>query len=80
VRINSPELLNDLVTFFWSEPIAVVTQVSDDEVDVSLLGSYRADAAEMELYRRLRAWEAACSTRGVHLEIFDPLTGTVTPR
>lgn len=80
VRINSPELLEDLVTFFWGEPNAVVEQVSDDEIEVSLLGSYRLEAVRVELDLRLRAWEAACRTRGIRLEILDPATVTVAPR
>jgi len=43
------------------------------EVRVSLLGSYHADAMRLELYLRLRAWEAAQRARGleVHLELED---------
>ncbi len=57
--------------FLQAEPNAVVEQVSEDEVEVSLLGSYQEDALRMELYLRLRAWEAAHRASGVHVEIID---------
>ena len=69
IRISSPELIDELLAFLRAEPSAVVEQVSDDEVEVSLLGSYREDAARMELYLRLRAWEATRHAGGVRVEI-----------
>ena len=36
----------------------------DDEVEVSLVGSYNADAMRMELYLRVRAWEAGRRAAG----------------
>ena len=44
-----------------------------NEVRVSLLGSYRDDAMRLELYLRLRAWEAAQRANGseVRLELAD---------
>jgi hypothetical protein len=47
----------------------VVEQVSETEVEVSLLGSYQEDALRMELYLRLRAWEVAHHTSGVRVDI-----------
>ncbi|HET7354714.1 MAG TPA: hypothetical protein VFJ11_11800 [Gaiellaceae bacterium] len=49
----------------------MVEQLSDDEIEVTLLGSYQEDALRMELYLRLRAWEAAHHASGVHVEIID---------
>jgi hypothetical protein len=69
IRISSAELLDELLEFLRAEPGAVVEQLSNDEVEVTLLGSYHEDALRMELYLRLRAWEAAHSARGVHVEI-----------
>lgn len=69
IRLSSADLLGDLIEFLRAEPSAVVEQVSDDEVEVALLGSYRQDALRMELYLRLRAWEAAHRARGVSAEI-----------
>ena len=48
---------------------AIVERVNDHELHVSLLGSYTHDAVRMELYLRIRAWEAARSAAGVHVEI-----------
>jgi hypothetical protein len=42
-----------------------------DEVEVSLVGSYNADAMRMELYLRVRAWEAGRRTAGVEVELID---------
>jgi hypothetical protein len=69
IRLSSADLLDELMEFLRSEPSAVVDQASDDEVEISLLGSYNEDALRMELYLRLRAWEAAHDDRGVRVEI-----------
>jgi hypothetical protein len=69
IRLTSADLLDDLMAFLRAEPNAVVDQVTDDEVEVSLLGSYNEDALRMELYLRLRAWEAAHTGHGVRVEI-----------
>jgi hypothetical protein len=59
IRLNDPSLLPDLVEFLETRTDAVVTEVADDAVEVTLLGSYALDAMRMELYLRIRAWEAA---------------------
>lgn len=69
LRLSSADLLGELMEFLRAEPSAVVEQVSADEIEVTLLGSYRQDALRMELFLRLRAWEAAHSTSGVRVEI-----------
>ena len=71
IRLSSADLMGELVRFLQAEPSAVVEQVSDDEVEISLLGSYQEDALRMELYLRLRAWEAAHRASGVQVEIID---------
>ena len=65
VRLSSADLLDELLEFLRAEPGAVVEQVSDDEVEVSLLGSFQQDALRMQLELRLRAWEATQRARGV---------------
>jgi hypothetical protein len=40
-------------------------------VSLSLLGSYREVAMLMELYLRVRAWEAAQRAKGAEVEIVD---------
>ncbi len=69
IRITSAELLDELIAYLQIEPSTVIEQVADDEVEVSLVGSYREDAMRMELYLRLRAWEAARRASGVRVEI-----------
>lgn len=59
IRINDTSLLPDLVEFLQTRTDAVVTEVGAGEVEVTLLGSYALDAMRMELYLRIRAWEAA---------------------
>ena len=59
IRLNDASLLPDLVEFLQTRTDAVVTEVGADEIEVTLLGSYAIDAMRMELYLRIRAWEAA---------------------
>jgi hypothetical protein len=59
IRLNDPSLKPELVEFLQTRTDAVVTEVGDEEVEVTLLGSYALDAMRMELYLRIRAWEAA---------------------
>ena len=55
IRVSSAELMDELLATLRAEPSAVVEQVSDDEAEVTLLGSYHEDALRMALYLRLRA-------------------------
>lgn len=69
VRITAPEQLEDLVEFLRREVDAAIVNVSEDEIEVSLLGSYSHDAMRMELYLRLRAWEASHGAPRSRVEI-----------
>jgi hypothetical protein len=69
IRLSSADLLDELLDFLRAETSAVVEQVSDDEVEVSLLGSYKQDALRMQLELRLRAWETTHRGCGVRAEI-----------
>jgi hypothetical protein len=71
IRVASAGVLEELLEYLESEPDAVVQAVADDEVEVSLLGSYETGAMRMELYLRLRAWEAARRASGAVVEIVD---------
>ena len=62
-------MLDDLLEFLRAQPSAVVERISDDEVEVTLLGSYQQDALRMELDLRLRAFEAAHRESGVRGDI-----------
>jgi hypothetical protein len=59
IRLNDASLRPDLVEFLQTRTDAVVTEIGAEEVEVTLLGSYALDAMRMELYLRIRAWEAA---------------------
>jgi hypothetical protein len=52
--------------------VAHVIDAERGEMEISLLGSLNFDAMRMELYLRVRAWEAARSGRGASVEIDDP--------
>jgi hypothetical protein len=69
VRIDSTELLEELMAFLDSATDSVVRPVSPDELEVSLLGSRNADAMRMELYLRVREWEAGRPGSDAHVEI-----------
>jgi hypothetical protein len=47
----------------------VYEQVADDEVEVTLLGSYRTEAMEEELTMRVRAWAEAQNALGVAVAV-----------
>jgi hypothetical protein len=71
IRVSDPALLPELVEFLERrEYMAAITeQVGDDELIVSLLGSYSADTMQMQLTLIIRAWESGRSGRAV--EILD---------
>ena len=71
IRVSNPVLIPDLLEFLRSRVDVVAEEVSDDEVDVSLLGSYNADAMNIELYLRVRAWEAGRRSTGAEVELVD---------
>jgi hypothetical protein len=71
VRIDSTELLDELMAYLGEDPDAVVEPVAADELEVSLLGSRNTDAMRLELYLRVRAWEAGRQAAGAHVDIVD---------
>jgi hypothetical protein len=71
LRVSNPALIPDLLGFLRSRVDVVAEEVSDNEVDVSLLGSYNADAMNIELYLRVRAWEAGRRSTGVEVELVE---------
>jgi hypothetical protein len=71
LRLSDPSLIPDLLDFLQSSPDVVLDIVSDDEVEVSLVGSYKLDAMRMELFLRIRAWEAARNAAGPLVELVD---------
>jgi hypothetical protein len=71
LRLSDPSLVPDLLDFLQTTPDVVVDDAGDGEVEVSLLGSHSIDAMRMELYLRVRAWEAARASRGLLVELVD---------
>ena len=71
IRVSDPALLPELVEFLERrEYMAAITeQIGDDELIVSLLGSYSADTMQMQLTLIIRAWESGRAGRAV--EILD---------
>lgn len=71
LRLSDPALIPELLAYLERTPDVVTDVVSDDEVEVSLMGSYALDAMRMELYLRIRAWEAARASREPVVELVD---------
>ncbi len=71
LRLSDPSLIPELLDFLQSTPDVVVDVIGDDEIEVSLMGSYALDAMRMELYLRVRAWEAARNARSELVELVD---------
>jgi hypothetical protein len=71
LRLSDPSLVPDLIDYLESTPDVVVDVVGEGEIEVSLMGSYALDAMRMELYLRVRAWEAARSPSRDLVELVD---------
>ena len=71
LRLSDPALISDLLEFLQTSPEVIVEVIGETDVEVSLVGSYRLDAMRMELYLRIRAWEAAQTARGAVVELID---------
>lgn len=69
VQISNHTQLGALIESLESEPNAIIERLNDHELEVSLLGSYAAEAMRMQLYLRLRAWEAARRPADARVEI-----------
>jgi hypothetical protein len=73
VRIDNDEATELLLAHLREQGDLSVERAGPGRLRVSILGSYAADAMKLELYLRLRAWEAAERARGndVRLELED---------
>jgi hypothetical protein len=71
IRVSDPALVPELLEFLLSRLDVVAERSGPNEVTLSLLGSYAEDAMRMELYLRVRAWEAAQRSKSVEVEIVD---------
>ena len=70
LRLSNPTLLPELIGFLDSRADMVTRRVADNEIEVSLLGSYGRDGERMTLELLLRAWEAAHNT-DAQVEVLD---------
>jgi hypothetical protein len=59
IHLRNPSLLPDLVEFLRARFDAVIDEASEDEIEISLLGSWDEDAMRMQIYLQIRAWEVA---------------------
>jgi hypothetical protein len=71
LRLNDPALVPELLDFLQSTPDVVAEVVSENEIEVSLLGSLAHDAMRLDLDLRLRAWEAVRNARGPLVELVE---------
>jgi hypothetical protein len=68
--IDNPDATPAFLEYLSSWSDVIYEQISDDEVEVSLLGSYRTEAMEEELTMRVRAWADAQRARGLTVGVF----------
>ena len=59
VKLSNPALLRGLLAEFAFDSNVIVTQLADDEVELSFIGSLNATAQQMETELRMRAWLSA---------------------
>ena len=69
IRISDPRLAPDLAEFLRQRVDVAVSEAGEDELEVSLIGSYASDSMRPELDLRIRAWEAARG--GAAAELLD---------
>jgi hypothetical protein len=67
LRLSNPDLVPELLQFLESRIDLVSRRVSENEVELSLLGSYNEDAAQMTVDLLLRAWRASRDDATVEL-------------
>jgi hypothetical protein len=59
LRLSDPALVPDLIEFLELRVDIVAQQASENEIELSLLGSYNREARRLTLDLLLRAWKAA---------------------
>jgi hypothetical protein len=59
VKLGNPAHVGRLLAYLAFDPTVVAHRIADDEIEVSFLGSFNADAQQMQTELRLRAWIAA---------------------
>ncbi len=69
VRVNSSLAAELLLAHFRERTDIAAEQIGIDRIRVSLLGSYRAEAMQLELVLLLRAWEAGMRANGLEVTV-----------
>jgi hypothetical protein len=69
IRLSDSKTAAALAAHLRARPDLVVERVGDNRLQVSVLGSYSAEAMRLELYLRVRAWETAQRARGRAVEV-----------
>ena len=59
VRLSDPDRLRQLVDYLAFDQTVVVTQLSDQEIEVAFIGSLSTTGQAMQTELRLRAWLSA---------------------
>lgn len=72
VRVSDSDFTDELAEFLRSRPDTIVEKVADDELEVSLVGSLDPSTMQMEIYLRVRTWEATAKNQGVRVEVVSP--------
>jgi hypothetical protein len=68
-RISDAAALPNLLADLTSNHDCLAEVIGPNRVSVSILGSYNADAMDLEVELRIRAWQAAQISRGVEVGI-----------
>jgi hypothetical protein len=59
LRLSNPAFVPELLEFLESRVDIVTKRVSENELELSLLGSYHHEEERMTVVLLVRAWEAA---------------------
>ena len=59
IRLSDPSQLDRLLTFLEFDANVIVTQIANNEVEVSFLGSLNTTAQMMQSELRVRLWLAS---------------------
>lgn len=64
LRLSDPHLVPDLLQFLELRLEVVAERISENEVELRLIGSYNREAERMTVDLLLRAWEAGRDAPG----------------
>jgi hypothetical protein len=79
VRVSQTAFLDELAEHLRLRRDTVVERIAEDELEVSLVGSLDASTMQMEIYRRIRAWEDGADRSGVKVEVIPSIGPTGSP-